>query len=713
MGASCTERCSLPAIWVHEHPPRFRPRVTPSACGPIEAAISPQNWCVPATRREIGVGRSARSAPVFSHTGITMTTKNHTYAALSPLIGGQSVAEQMRAAHRYRNKLCELELARRAAADSLARQVSPEYAALAAEYDAASAAVDDIYQQLRGHRASARKRVDPTAEQRLAITAAKKRRAEIVDRMKAAKARAYAAIKELQAPHWADADVAVPRDDETKPATRKRAVRAHALAAMESAGIDGGQRRYENACREARAESGCYWGTYLAVEDACKEFSTGTPPRYERWDESGTVAVQLMGGVSVEDAYECDDTRLRVDYTAGDKNANVWMRIGSEGRDPIWAKIPVIMHRPLPAGGDIRWAYLHRERDAHGYRWRFRFVVNEAPAEDVDEPERIGEVVALHFGWRIMGDDRIRSIVWAGSDGRRGEVLIDEDYQVRHGREIVATVNGREHAEAKQSMRSTWLDEFRPMIVEWLGQAGDIVPEWLRERTKTIAHWRSFPAFHSLCEDWYRARFTGDEIIFRRLDEWRKADKILWQSQQRASERIIARRNDQYRSLLKRLSAEYRLCAMAKVDWKTMATKDREEDDVTQTSYQRANSRLAAPGVASAFAREYFGNRIVMVDAKNITTICRLCGHDSGKGLDRSKRECRCHGCGETWDQDVNAVANTLARGEVVAKTRAPLAGVAAQGDACENDPAGDSPDDTKNGTARKVRRNRRSVEGL
>lgn len=638
-----------------------------------------------------------------------MTTKNYVFAASSPVSKRDEVVSQMHLAARYRNKLCELELARRAAADEFIRTIDPAYAQVSDEYQAAVAAVDAAYEAVKSERSKARKRLDPTDAQKAAIAAAKKHREEVVDRLVTAKAKAFKAVKELQEPYWQAAEAEVV-DPDLKPATRKQRVRQLAVKAMEDAGVDAGQAAYERDTKAARAESGLYWGTYLVVEDACKDFGQGKPPFYKRWDGHATIGVQIQGGLSVADALSCRNSQLQINiphedllYDRGELHGSeslstVSMRIGSDGRSPIFAEVPVRFHRPLPHNGSIRFAYLHAGLSPHGETWSLRLTINE-PDEPSDSETQSDSTVALHFGWRQMENDDLRTCVWVGSDGRSGEVVLD-----------AALRDQDKHLADVKALRDLCRDEFAPELVEWLKDNRAILPEWLIERTKTIDKWRAQRSFHELCLAWRDSRFPGDTQIFAQFDRWRKTDKHRWQHETRLRERIIGYRTDLYRKALVNLRRNYSSAVIANVQWNKLAKRAKTDEEIVQTESQRHNARLASPGHFQQLLKEYFGDKMTTVPALDITTRCNACGQKTE--INRARRMNTCNACGAEWDQDVNAARNTLARGALPKKTAGSLAsdnlqGVASDLHASDSDSELLKSDEKQ--TARKTRRNRKA----
>lgn len=209
----------------------------------------------------------------------TMQTKVYRYGLLAPIVGGDLVEQQMRAAHRYRNSLVETELHRR---DGLRSIDSAATSILKAVSDQARARVDDLVDAMRRERARTRKRlVDPATSKAIA-------EARIVARDAAKAWRAAVAEARQSAAAHAARDL----------------VNESALAERKA----------------KRAGCGVYWGTYQLVEEA-DEAARKAPlwdrakpsnPRFQRWTGESCVSVQIIGGIGVDDAYSDRETQVRI-----------------------------------------------------------------------------------------------------------------------------------------------------------------------------------------------------------------------------------------------------------------------------------------------------------------------------------------------------------------------------------------------------------------
>ena len=122
--------------------------------------------------------------------------------------------------------------------------------------------------------------------------------------------------------------------------------------------------------KQAQADSDLYWCNYddviasyeIARRRALRE---GRELRFQGWDGTGKVTVRYQQGLPVagsarERTGDCSSTRWTRWHGAargaasGGKLARsrVRIRVGSEGREPVWLELPVVFHRPLPGGWD-------------------------------------------------------------------------------------------------------------------------------------------------------------------------------------------------------------------------------------------------------------------------------------------------------------------------------------------------------------------------
>lgn len=131
--------------------------------------------------------------------------------------------------------------------------------------------------------------------------------------------------------------------------------------AVTKANSDAEQEAAQEAANEARkaarAASGVYWGTYLQVEEFVKKACANTPPhknpRFLRWTGEGLLAVQVQKGKSSKGLFQIHDGFDNRKGRRAGQRKELWLRVGAEKTKPVWAKFPLILHRPIE--GEVTW----------------------------------------------------------------------------------------------------------------------------------------------------------------------------------------------------------------------------------------------------------------------------------------------------------------------------------------------------------------------
>lgn len=557
-----------------------------------------------------------------------MKTLVYQYGLRAPTAGAVLVDQQLSLAHRYYNKLIEIERGRREAVHDAQMCVADLEAAEQAVLDC-EGALATAESALKATRATARRRAE-TQDQIADVKAARQRLRD-----------ARAARKTCKEQHRTNPDLllAYKAINEATLATTKR----------------------------ARAECGCYWGTYLMVERAVDAARKSiTPPTFRRWTGDGLLAVQLQKGLDVDSALGCADTRLQLTVPAKagrrrgkTKHGILRMRVSSESGAPVWAEWPMIYHRDLPAQAKIQWATVTRRRIAGKDRWRVQITI-QMPEDWQQKPEVEGGHVAVEMSWRLRGNT-LRVGYYLDHEGEGEELLLDSSIPP-----------GLRQVEDLRAIRDMRMDDMRKELRDKL--RGIALPEWFVERTKTMHAWRAAGRFAALAIMWRVQRFDGDVDAFELLEGWRKKDKHLWSFEANLRDKVLARRRDQYRVLAADLAGRYHTLILPRFDLRTFATHaaNVEDPDLAVTA-QRYQQRVAAPSeLRSALVAAFVGRggRIVEIDYKDKkgdihrkTRACHNCGSvehwDAGAELEHT-----CSACGAHWDQDRNACWNLLARFE-------------------------------------------------
>ena len=560
-----------------------------------------------------------------------MTARIYEYGLRAPTQEGARVSDQIWLAHRYRNLLCEIERRRReAVAAVLAAHPTIEPLSAAVDLLATEAEAADL--AIRAARKTSRSRSDTVAD-RSALR-------DLRVRLKRARA------------EMRDA---------------KRALRDDAPIQAQIAAVN----EVDHCARlKARAECGVHWGSYLLIENAAIQaaktaIKERTMPQFSAWDGNGAVGVQIQGGISVAEVHAGTDTRLQIDAvpeaawtgTRGDRRrlgrTTLRMRVGSEGRAPIWAVWPMVMHRPLPAGAVLKGARVIRRR--HGWRsrgshdtWHLQITV-VLPDEYRTEPCGTG-MVAVHPGWRqVAGGLRIGYVL--GDDGHERELLLDDSVAPR-----IAS------ADAIHGHRDDAIEALRPALSAWL--AGRDLPEWLAEQSRYLPMWRATSRFARLEARWRTERFAGDDEGYAMLDSWRRRDAHLYAYEDGRRDRALGHRREVYRRLAAELARRYEVLVLSDTDYRQLARRPRTEDERAAWDAANGQRHLAAVSTLTEACRQAFrarGGRIVTVASLDLTRTCHVCG--AIVSWDQAAYVYATCACGATWDQDANAAHNSLARG--------------------------------------------------
>jgi hypothetical protein len=427
-------------------------------------------------------------------------------------------------------------------------------------------------------------------------------------------------------------------------AARKAAKQASYDTPAVRAGIESNNDRHKHECRIAKAESGLYWGTEAIIKQACASFASGAPPRFKRFDGTGQVAVQLQGGLDCEHATRANTLCFLDPDSRDGKLIDCYFRIGSDGREPIFAKARIVMHRALP-DGKIKWGYLEKRKVANHVRWTLRLTID---CEGTPVRHGTDRWCAIHVGWSRQHSG-LRAAIWQGCDGKQGAVTLSNEH-----------LRDYERLDNLRSKRDQRFNEMRDRLAEWID--GRDVPEWMSEARKHMGKWRSPQRMAKLILQWRDDRFDGDDDEFHVMDAYRKEDKHLWQNERRLSLRVVRRRTDLYRKFAHQLSQEYGVVYVGKVDAKELTENSEPEDLERDNTQAHRQAKWAAVSDLIRMVEEKFPLRAIAVDTKNLSRQCCECGHVNPQN--KPKIQCTGQDCGRTYLSDENALGNTIARGE-------------------------------------------------
>ncbi len=534
------------------------------------------------------------------------------YGLLAPTSRGDLVEQQFALAREYATKLHEMEIRRR----ERVRQIDVETTEGRAKVAAQRRVVDELGTRWREARGDARKQigVEIKAARKLMHEAARDWRAELAE----ARNRTENQVR---------------RDQINEQAGAER--------------------------RALRADCALYWGTYQLVEDAARQAATQNlwdldkpldPPAPVRDPQDGSVSVQITGG-GIEPAALDKSTQVRIEVLPPvgpercyqkNRHAILSLRVGSEGRAPIWATFPMVLSRPLPAGR-IKRVTVRRRPVGPECEWFCVFSM-DVP----DAPAHTGPACAIDLGWRPFPDGSMRVAVL------RDELGHMEDLRLQ-----AAQIEAMRYPGTHRSTRDSNMQKLKQDVIEWL-RVSDVTPE-IEAATKGVGQWLSPRRFYRM-RDLLAGLLAPDHPLRFAVDQWAKQDDHLWRWEAYARRRALGWRRDTYRCWAKRIARAYGTIVVEKFDLTDVARKP-EVGDPDESMGSRALRTLVSPhelvwALKSAAQRE--GSDLQQVDPAGTTTTCSTCGSQIDEpAADRVELTCR---GGHAIDQDVNAAINLLAR---------------------------------------------------
>ncbi len=549
------------------------------------------------------------------------------YGLLRPTAEADRVREQMRLAHAYRNTLVHIERGRRAAVRS-AMSAYSDLAALEADLRAAEEA-----RRVASLAASAERSAGRTRSVSEAVKVA------LAD----AKTNKRAASEALFA--------------------RRAAVREDAVLAAEVKRINEMANELQ---KNARAYCGTYWGSYIPVEEDMQaarkaplyDGAEPNDPHFVRWNGEGRIGVQLQGGLDAEDVWGASRV-LRIDPVddkawhrgAGSRLAKrtvLHLRVGSEeGRAPLWARFPMVMHRPLPKGSRLKKATVHLHKVGPREEWSVSLTVELSEAL-VARPAGNG-AVAIDLGWRQRPEGALRVAYWVGDDGQHGELALSG-----------WDVSGLTKADSLRSIRDRNFNTARSTLTRDLGLLPDPLPVWLQKATQTLAQWRSPARLAALARRWREARFPRDDEAYRALEAWRYQDYHLWTWEANQRRGALLHRREVYRCFAAKLARIYQDAVLEEFDLRDMAVRDPDADKADNETARSARHLAAVSEFRGAIEQAFVGHHH-KAETPFSTLECHPCSHvnafDAATSIEQT-----CASCGATWDQDENAARVLLAR---------------------------------------------------
>lgn len=382
------------------------------------------------------------------------------------------------------------------------------------------------------------------------------------------------------------------------------------------------------------------------------------------------------------------------------------MRVApSDGNAETFATLPMIMHRPIPAGARVKRLTLSKRKRGPQEEWTVQITVD---MKGVKRIRTCGEgAVAMDVGWRQI-DDELRVFHWTGQDGKSGEIRLSE--------RMIGSLRKNEDL---QSTRSKNLNELKATLIPWLEANKTKLPEWLRETVDSrtwnarqaalpedkrakkgwahISSWHSERRFALIARRWEKERFdgdsVGDELLvqhgeiaaqasqgrkdvlaaaraagqsrkkalslartkhphpnlpcvglegFAAIHAWAIQDRHLWEWEENQRINALRQRREFHRLVAVKLATQYETLILEDFDLSKMAKRPKVGEEKPKDSDKaRSNRHMSAPG-------EF---RTILIQAFRARG-----GHEEWQSAVNTTREC--HVCGSVEIFDAAAQIN-------------------------------------------------------
>ena len=420
-----------------------------------------------------------------------------------------------------------------------------------------------------------------------------------------------------------------------------------------------------------------YSGTYLLVEAAAATASMSmSDPQFNdvpTYLLSNRIGVHMCGGMGMKKLVS--STLMRIDrmpiwhvrpsgkQVARGKAARtmLWFRIGTlEGRQPMWARFPMIMDRPLPTDVRIKDAYITRRPCSARIPWRYSLCIvceSREFEKTVSSPEQKG-VTSINFGWRQLETGEMR-VAQVNSEAQ-GLSEIRLPCQI---------LSGFAKCRELQKLLDTKFDVIRDTLVKWITKHPALPPAFLEE-FRGLAQWKSQHRLADLIWYWTSHRIDDDGDVFPLMTEWLVGYRHIgdWIVYQRR--KLLNWRNDFYGCIAKKIVTTSAKLVIDTFKIADVAKRAAPEVQEKGGELARRNRQIAAPGelrLAILHAASKYHCEVVTATAKDGTRRCNVCGEVHPEGITELNHTCI--GCEKQWDIDINNTINlqdSNASGEVV-----------------------------------------------
>lgn len=336
--------------------------------------------------------------------------------------------------------------------------------------------------------------------------------------------------------------------------------------------------------RDARALCKCYWGSYLTIEAAAdqvrkmplwdKDLITPNDPKFQRWTGESQIGVQLQREIRTPEVFDGCSTFVRLVLapdTVGRKRytrfGSLSLRIGSWGRDPIWATWPIKLHRAIPDAARWRWVRVSCRQDGPFERWTCEITL-DIPGENARVLDTsLKGAIAVELEWGEPNEGDVIVAAWLDDNGDHGAIHVPR-----------RVTNALRKAASIRSVRDTLLNDLRPRLARAIKECAESLPRWLQIATNTLHLWKQQSRFHDLTQRWRRERCDAARPAYEMLDAWEMRDRHLWEYEGCSRRQALRCRLDTYRVLAAQWSRKYKTVVLPDRDLSIAARRDDDSD---------------------------------------------------------------------------------------------------------------------------------------
>lgn len=431
--------------------------------------------------------------------------------------------------------------------------------------------------------------------------------------------------------------------------------------------------------KEARQNSGLWWGNYNAVADSfntarVRAMKTNAELKFHRFDGSGRFTMQIQGGVDAPDLFNSKRSDVFIQLMAKEEFAasiNRGHKQGAiitnnkqrqqgilyftiytskdENRQLIrhYLKIPVIFHRPIPEQAKIKLITLKRKRIATNYEWSVTFTATTTDPSN-EKQYNSGLTCAINFGWKNT------------KEGMRVATIQGNDNNIYHINLPERTIERLNHTKELQSRIDIMTNE----NFEWFFTVSkDLdMPDTLKEAFNKLKRAKKpHPdLFARFVIEWRKQFRDINPELLKHAETRRKNCKRVELEMKNLKDKTLKDRLNFYKIEAKKIAERYSIIILEKMKISELAKLEKEDGSPTELSDKARSQRQSA---AVSTLREWIilmaekhSSKVEILTTKS-TTICHKCG----SAVERQASViCKCDKCGASWDQDENAVAVLL-----------------------------------------------------